>query len=97
MQDFIESSDYLNPKRPGRRRRILIVAALLFVAFLVVRVGFSSWVDLLWFESLGYGEGVLENGLDRVCRLSDLFGDHLRHSVWRFLHDPAVAPCGPAE
>src|SRR5580700_1208331 len=39
-----------------RRRRIIFLAALAFGAFLFGRVGLSYWVDLLWFQSLGYGE-----------------------------------------
>ncbi|WP_263374224.1 UPF0182 family membrane protein [Granulicella aggregans] len=56
MPDFIDSSDYLNPKRPSRRGRFVVIAALLFVTFIVARIVLSDWVDLLWFESLGYGE-----------------------------------------
>ena len=56
MQDFIESSEFVDPKRSVRRRRLLIIAALLVAAFIVVRVALSGWVDLLWFQSLGYGD-----------------------------------------
>ncbi|MBB5056939.1 hypothetical protein HDF16_001624 [Granulicella aggregans] len=56
MPDFIDSTDYLNPKRPSRRGRFLVIAALLFVAFIVARIVLSDWVDLLWFKSLGYGD-----------------------------------------
>ena len=56
MPDFIDSTDYLNPKRPNRRGRFFVIAALLFVAFIVARIALSDWVDLLWFESLGYGD-----------------------------------------
>lgn len=56
MPDFIDSSDYLNPKRPSRRGRFFVIAALLFVAFIVTRIVLSDWVDLLWFKSLGYGD-----------------------------------------
>ena len=56
MPDFIDSTDYLNPKRPSRRGRFSILAALLFVAFIVTRIVLSDWVDLLWFKSLGYGD-----------------------------------------
>ncbi len=42
--------------QPGRkRRRLLIVAGLFFVVFIAARIGLSAWVELLWFESLGYG------------------------------------------
>jgi uncharacterized membrane protein (UPF0182 family) len=56
VPDFIDSSDYLNPKRPSRRGRFAVIAALLFVAFIVARICLSGWVDLLWFKSLGYGD-----------------------------------------
>ncbi len=55
MPDFIDSSDYLNPKR-SHRGRILVIAAVLFFLWIVARIALSGWVDLLWFESLGYGE-----------------------------------------
>ena len=42
---------------PGRfsRHALLIVAAILFAVFVVFRIGISTWVDLLWFQSLGFG------------------------------------------
>ena len=55
MPNYIDSPDYLNPGSPKRRRRIAVIAALLLVIFIVIRIGLSEWVDLLWFESLGYG------------------------------------------
>jgi uncharacterized membrane protein (UPF0182 family) len=55
VPDFIDSSDYLNPKR-SHRGRILVIAAVLFFLWIVARIALSGWVDLLWFESLGYGE-----------------------------------------
>jgi uncharacterized membrane protein (UPF0182 family) len=54
MQDFIDSTDYLNPRRRSRGRRLLVLAAILFVLLIVARIALSDWVDLLWFESLGY-------------------------------------------
>lgn len=36
------------------RRKLLLVVALLFVAFILGRIVLSNWVDLLWFRSLGY-------------------------------------------
>lgn len=39
----------------SRRRKLLIVVALLFGLFIVGRIALSNWVDLLWFRSLGYG------------------------------------------
>lgn len=40
----------------GRMRRLLfVIAGVLFVVLIVARTGLSDWVDLLWFESLGYG------------------------------------------
>lgn len=53
MPEYIDSPDYLNPKRG--RRGILIVAVILFALFVSLRSSLSEWVDLLWFESLGYG------------------------------------------
>jgi len=38
----------------SRRRKLLLVVALLFVAFILGRIVLSNWVDLLWFRSLGY-------------------------------------------
>ena len=55
MPDYIDSPDYLNPKRPKRSRHFVIFLALLVALWIVIRIAFSGWVDLLWFESLGYG------------------------------------------
>jgi uncharacterized membrane protein (UPF0182 family) len=38
------------------RRRILLLAALALGVLFCGRIGLSYWVDLLWFQSLGYGE-----------------------------------------
>ena len=56
MPDYIDSTDYLNPKRPRFRRRYLVIAALLFALWIVGRIALSGWVDLLWFKSLSYGD-----------------------------------------
>jgi uncharacterized membrane protein (UPF0182 family) len=53
LPDYIDSPDYLNPRRS--RRGLLILAAILFAIFVGLRSSLSEWVDLLWFESLGYG------------------------------------------
>ena len=40
----------------GRRRRwLFVIAGILFALLIAARTGLSDWVDLLWFESLGYG------------------------------------------
>jgi len=56
VQEYLDSTDYLNPRRPGRRRYFILIATLLFVLCIVARIGLSGWVDLLWFRSLGYGD-----------------------------------------
>ena len=84
MPDYIDSSDYLNPKRPLRRRRFVIIAALLLASFVVARLSLSAWVDLLWFESLGYGGVFWKNLVVEVVVFSSVFGDHLHRSVRRF-------------
>jgi hypothetical protein len=43
------------PEWRSRRRKLLVVVAFLFVAFIIGRIALSNWVDLLWFRSLGYG------------------------------------------
>ncbi len=55
MPKYIDSPDYLNPIRSNRRRRFFVIAAILFAFWIVIRITLSGWVDLLWFESLGYG------------------------------------------
>ncbi|WP_263384438.1 UPF0182 family membrane protein [Granulicella arctica] len=55
MPNYIDSPDYLNPGRPNRGRRLLVVAVILFALWIVIRIALAGWVDLLWFESLGYG------------------------------------------
>ena len=54
MQSFIESPG-TSSQRPGSRR-LLAGAAILVVLFIVIREGLAGWVDLLWFDSLGYGQ-----------------------------------------
>ncbi len=42
--------------RTGRGRRpLLVLGGILFVVFVAGRTVLSSWVDLLWYQSLGYG------------------------------------------
>jgi uncharacterized protein len=54
LPDFIDSSQHRTAT--WGRRRILSLIALALGAFLCGRIGLSYWVDLLWFQSLGYGE-----------------------------------------
>jgi uncharacterized membrane protein (UPF0182 family) len=42
--------------RPRRRRLVLFILAVLAVIFFGGRTTLSSYVDLLWFRSLGYGD-----------------------------------------
>src|SRR6266576_2390501 len=51
-----ESMDWPRMRSPhrGRRRRFLLVAAVLAGIFFGSRTALSYYVDLLWFESLGY-------------------------------------------
>src|ERR1700730_9183373 len=42
--------------RPRRRRRLLLILAVLAVIFFGGRTALSSYVDLLWFRSLDYGD-----------------------------------------
>jgi len=42
--------------RPRRRRRFLLILAVLAVLFLGGRTALSNYVDLLWFRSLGCGD-----------------------------------------
>ncbi len=37
------------------RHTLVVVAVTLVILFIGLRVGLSTWVDLLWFESLGFG------------------------------------------
>ncbi len=56
MPQYIDSPA---PFRMGKKpRRLLILAAILLVILLFGRTALSEWVDLLWFQSLGY-ESVL--------------------------------------
>jgi len=50
----IDSSDEVS--RPSRGRRLLPVLVALLVLFLVARASLAYWVDLLWFEALGYSQ-----------------------------------------
>jgi hypothetical protein len=53
-----ESIDWPPPRqaRPRRRRRFLLILAVLVGIVFAVRTALSYYVDVLWFESLGYGE-----------------------------------------
>jgi uncharacterized membrane protein (UPF0182 family) len=46
----------LTPPRGHNRRGLLIFIAIVAVIVLCGRTALSYWVDLLWFQSLGYGE-----------------------------------------
>ena len=54
MQEFIDLPDRFEA-RPRRRRRLLVIGAILFALLITGRAALSNWVDLLWFQSLGYG------------------------------------------
>lgn len=54
LPDFIGS-----PQHRGStwgRRAIFFLAVLALGVFVCGRIGLSYWVDLLWFQSLGYGQ-----------------------------------------
>ena len=54
MPDYLEANH-----RPGGsfgRRTLLIAAALVFALLIAARILVSTWVDLLWFRSLGFGQ-----------------------------------------
>jgi hypothetical protein len=50
------SIDWPRLGSPRRRRRFLLILAVLVGAVLVCRVALSYYVDALWFGSLGYGD-----------------------------------------
>ena len=53
-----ESIDWPPPHqaRPRRRRRFLLILAILVGIVFAVRTALSYYVDVLWFESLGYSD-----------------------------------------
>jgi uncharacterized protein len=53
-----ESIDWPPPRtgRPRRRRRFLLILAVLAGIFFGGRIALSYYVDVLWFGSLGYGD-----------------------------------------
>src|SRR6266705_793333 len=51
-----ESIDWPRMHPPRRRRRFLLILGVLGVIFLGGRTALSYYIDVLWFESLGYGE-----------------------------------------
>ncbi|HSU19196.1 MAG TPA: UPF0182 family protein [Acidobacteriaceae bacterium] len=53
LQTIIDPADA--PEGRRRRGKLLVLALVVFVAFIVGRIALSNWVDLLWFSSLGYG------------------------------------------
>src|ERR1700679_3596674 len=50
-----ESIDW-PPQKPGRRRRFIVILVVLAALIFGGRTALSYYVDLLWFESLGYAE-----------------------------------------
>jgi len=50
-----ESIDWPRARPPRRRRRFLLIIAVLVGVVFGCRVAFSYYVDALWFGSLGYG------------------------------------------
>jgi uncharacterized membrane protein (UPF0182 family) len=53
LPDFIDSTQH---RSSTWGRGIFFLAALALGVLFCGRIGLSYWVDLLWFESLGYGE-----------------------------------------
>src|SRR6266699_886951 len=51
-----ESIDWPRTRPPRRRRRFLLILAVLGVIFLGGRTALSYYIDVLWFESLVYRE-----------------------------------------
>ena len=51
-----ESIDWPRTRPPRHRRRFLLILAVLAVIFFGGRTALSYYVDVLWFESLGYGD-----------------------------------------
>src|SRR5438552_1069916 len=51
-----ESIDWPRMHPPRRRRRFLLILAVLGVILFGGRTAVSYYIDVLWFESLGYGE-----------------------------------------
>lgn len=53
-----QSIDWPPPRsgRPRRSRRFLLILVVLAVIFFAARAALSYYVDLLWFESLGYAQ-----------------------------------------
>jgi uncharacterized membrane protein (UPF0182 family) len=52
--EYLEPLDVTDKKR--RRRRLLWVGGALVVLLMLGQTFLSDWVDLLWFDSLGFGE-----------------------------------------
>src|SRR6266568_7128558 len=51
-----ESIDWPRMHPPRHRRRFLLILAVLGVIFFGGRTALSYYIDVLWFESLGYGD-----------------------------------------
>ena len=51
-----ESIDWPRARPPRHRRRFLLILAVLGVIFFGGRTALSYYIDVLWFESLGYGD-----------------------------------------
>jgi uncharacterized membrane protein (UPF0182 family) len=54
--ELMRTESPTHAERPHRRRFFLFILAVLAVIFFGGRTSLSSYVDLLWFRSLGYGD-----------------------------------------
>lgn len=55
MHESIDWPQKALPSRPRRRTFVFLLGALAIIVF-SSRTAISYWVDLLWFQSLGYGD-----------------------------------------
>ena len=95
LPQFIEAPKQYRASR--RRRSALLLAGVGLILLLTGRVAISNWVDLLWFQSLGYGAVFWKTFWLQAIAFLVFGGGHLPHPFRHIPDAPAFPPGGLAE
>jgi hypothetical protein len=89
-----ESMDWprLQPPPRRHRRRFFLIVAVIAGIFFGGRTALSYYVDVLWFESLGYGDVFWKTLSLQWGNLRGFYSGHISRSVRFFSGSQASAP-----